>query len=362
VPRPPRPPRLDLALAGLLAALGGAEAAFSGDPRWPLPVAVFSALGFTLPLAFRVRAPLASFAIALAAWAVPSLLYGRWTDAFSFALALLLGLYSIGAHASASRSLAGVAAVGVIALLLLLEDPDTPDAAGFAFFLLVVGGPWAVGRLIGARRTREERDVRAAVDAERTRIARELHDIVAHAISVIVLQARGARHSFVNDPEDARRAVDAIERTATHALAEMRRLLAILREDVAADLAPQPSLAHLESLARDVRQAGVPVEVHVEGERRELSPGVDASAYRIVQEALTNILKHAGRARASGVVRYGSDLLEVEVTDDGAGAVDEHAGGHGLLGMRERAAVFGGSVDAGPLPGGGYAIRALLPL
>jgi signal transduction histidine kinase len=362
VRRLPRPSRPDLALAACLAALGGAEGALSADPRWPLPVAIVSALGFTLPFAFRVQAPLAAFAVALAAWALPSLAYGRWTDAFSFTLALLVGLYSIGAHASAPRSLAGVAAVAVIAVLLLLGDPDPPDAAGFAFFVLVVGAPWAVGRLIGARRGREAQEIRAAVDAERTRIARELHDIVAHAISVIILQARGARHSVGSDPDDVVSAVDAIERTATQALAEMRRLLAILREDAPADLAPQPSLAHLELLARDVRRAGVPVELRVEGVRRELSPGVDASAYRIVQEALTNTLKHAGRARASVVVRYRSDRLEVEVADDGNGPADEQVGGHGLLGMRERAAVFGGSVEAGPLPEGGYAIRALLPL
>jgi signal transduction histidine kinase len=178
---------------------------------------------------------------------------------------------------------------------------------------------------------------------------------------VIVLQARGARHSLTDDPDDARHAVDAIERTASQALSEMRRLLAILRADDAATLAPQPSLEHLEALAVEVRGAGLPVEVQVEGEPRGLSPGVDASAYRIVQEALTNALKHAGRARAVVTIRYGPDALDLEVADDGKGATNGD-GGHGLIGMRERAAVFGGTIEAGPQQGGGYVVRARLPL
>lgn len=162
----------------------------------------------------------------------------------------------------------------------------------------------------------------------------------SHAISVIVLQARCARHSMADDPDDARHAIDAIERTGSQALAEMRRLLSILRAGEAATLAPQPSLAQLEALAGEVRGAGLPVEVKVEGEPRELSPGVDASAFRIAQEALTNVLKHAGRARAVVTVRYGSESLELEVADDGVGSTNG-GGGHGLVGMRERAAVFG---------------------
>jgi signal transduction histidine kinase len=141
----------------------------------------------------------------------------------------------------------------------------------------------------------------------------------------------------------------------------MRRLLAVLRADEAASLAPQPSLAHLDLLAGEVRSAGLPVEVRVEGDPRDLAPGVDASAYRIAQEALTNSLKHAGRARAVVTVRYGSEVLELEVADDGAGA-EGNGTGHGLVGMRERAAVFGGSIQAGPGPEGGYVVHARLPL
>ena len=198
---------------------------------------------------------------------------------------------------------------------------------------------------------------------ERTRIARELHDVVAHAISVIVLQARGARHALSAEPEDARGAIDSIEETATQALGEMRRLLGMLREsDEEVALAPQPSLAHLDALVAHVRDAGVPVDVRVEGTPRELAPGVDLSAYRIVQEALTNALKHAGQARVRVFVRYGDDLLEVEVADTGAGGVNGGTPGHGLAGMRERVAVFGGELESGPRTEGGYAVRARLPL
>jgi signal transduction histidine kinase len=198
---------------------------------------------------------------------------------------------------------------------------------------------------------------------ERTRIARELHDVVAHAISVTVVQARGGRRMLDESPDEARAAFDAIERTSTHALAEMRRLLGMLREsDDDLALAPQPSLTRLDALAEQVRAAGLPVEIAVEGDPVELPPGVDLSAYRIVQEALTNALKHAGPARARVRVRYAQEELELEITDDGAGNGDGGGSGHGLLGMRERVAVFGGELEAGVNAGGGYALRARLPI
>jgi signal transduction histidine kinase len=179
-----------------------------------------------------------------------------------------------------------------------------------------------------------------------------------------VLQARGARHALDNDPNEARDAVDSIESTASGALAEMRRLLGMLRaDDETLALAPQPSLAGLEALAEQVREAGLPIELRIEGEPRELPPGIDLSAYRIVQEALTNVLKHAGpRASARVLVRYGEDQVEVEVADDGSGDADAEGGGHGLLGMRERVTVFGGAFESGPRPDGGFAVRAYLPL
>ena len=198
---------------------------------------------------------------------------------------------------------------------------------------------------------------------ERTRIARELHDVVAHAISVIVLQAKGGRRLLDSDPAETRVALDAIVESGEQALGEMRRLLGMLRRsDAEIAMAPLPSLRHLGLLAEQVSGAGLPVELDVVGEPAPLPPGVDLSAYRIVQEALTNALKHAGPARARVVVRYGARELELEITDTGRGAAAGNGGGHGLVGMRERAQLFGGQVEGGTRPEGGFAVRARLPL
>jgi signal transduction histidine kinase len=247
------------------------------------------------------------------------------------------------------------------------SDGTSMNVGGFLFFGFFMLGPFLVGVAIRMRREREhllvrEQDerARAAVAEERARIARELHDVVAHAISVIVLQARGARHA---DGAEREEALDAIESTGANALTEMRRLLHMLRaDDEAVAMAPQPSLEHLEHLVTQVRDAGLPVEVRVEGARRALPPGVDVSAYRIVQEALTNALKHAGPARARVSIRFGDDALELEIEDSGAGGGNGAGGGHGLAGMRERVAIFGGRLDTGPKAEGGYAVRARLPL
>jgi signal transduction histidine kinase len=217
-------------------------------------------------------------------------------------------------------------------------------------------------RLNEARLEVEKEEAEAAIAEERARIARELHDIVAHAISVIVLQARGARRVIHAEPDEASMALDAIERTGSQALGEMRRLLGLLREgDEELAMAPQPTLGRLDELVAQVRAAGLPVELSIEGKPMELPPGVDLSAYRIVQEALTNALKHAGPATARVAVRYVDTGLEVEISDDGAGSGNGSGGGHGLAGIRERVTIFGGDVEAGAQPEGGYAVRAWLP-
>jgi signal transduction histidine kinase len=251
---------------------------------------------------------------------------------------------------------------------VLLNDPDNVELGGILFFALLFATPWVVGRAIRQRRLREallereKAEAEAAIADERGRIARELHDVVAHAISVIVLQARGGRKLLDSEPAEAREALDAIERTASQALVEMRRLLGLLREsDAGLALAPQPTLERLDDLVERVREAGLPVEVAIEGTATELPPGVDLSAYRIVQEALTNALKHAGPATARVVVRYREDELVLEIADDGVGATNGDGGGHGLAGIRERVTVFGGNVQAGSHPEGGYAVRARLP-
>jgi signal transduction histidine kinase len=365
--------RADLALALGLAVVALAETTTADlADRERLPAAALAS-AMTLPLALRRVAPVLVLAVAAGAGVAASVAIAppSGDDPVAPALALLVAVYSAGAYSRGlAAAAAGVVAAG-LAVGVVLGDPEPVTWDGAAFFLAVFLAPWVAGRAIRRRRLREaelereaaelERLRAAAVAEERTRIARELHDVVAHAISVIVLQARGARYGDEREREDA---LGAIEENAAQALAEMRRLLELLRsDDDAVALAPQPSLAHLDALVSHVRAAGLPVDVRVEGEPRELPPGVDVSAYRIVQEALTNALRHAGPARAEVAVRYEHDAVEVEVADTGSagGARAGAAGGHGLAGMQERVAVFGGSFEAGPRRSGGFAVRARLP-
>jgi signal transduction histidine kinase len=222
------------------------------------------------------------------------------------------------------------------------------------------------GRATRLEREREER-ARLAVAEERARIARELHDVVAHAVSTMVIQTGGARQLVRSDPDDAEHSLLAAERTGREALQEMRRLVGLLRErGEQLALAPTPGMTELPQLLAQTQAAGLDVELTVEGEPRYLGPGIDLAAYRIVQEALTNTLKHAGRARARVIVRYGDRDLEIEVTDDGRGVDDPslngHEPGHGLLGMRERVTLYGGALRTGPIEGGGYEVLARLPV
>jgi len=187
--------------------------------------------------------------------------------------------------------------------------------------------------------------------------------VIAHSLSVMVVQAGAAEQVLRRDPERALGPLRAVQETGRRALAEMSRLLGVLREHgEEIGLAPQPGLGELGALVEGVRGAGLPVEFETEGERRSLPLGIELSAYRIVQEALTNARKHAGDARARVTLRYGDDALEVEVVDDGTGAGDSRDGGFGLVGMRERVAIFGGSLEAGRCPEGGFGVRARLPL
>jgi signal transduction histidine kinase len=212
-------------------------------------------------------------------------------------------------------------------------------------------------------RAREEL-ARRAVTEERLRIARELHDVVAHSMSIIAVQSGVGVHVLDSRPEEARKALVAVEATSRQALVEMRRLLGVLRQEAEprGSLAPAPGLAEVEALAVEVARAGVRVEVRIEGTPTQLPAGLDLSAYRIVQEALTNVVRHAGPATARVAVRYAPGQVAVEVVDDGRGADDQGGGGHGIAGMRERAALYGGTLEAGPLPGGGFRVAASLPV
>jgi len=335
--------------------------------------AIFVPLALLLPLTLlqRRQRPLAALALNMVAWVVIDLNSPINEDPVTLAIVLAIAVYSVGAYTENRRVVVGAAFVCSLSITGTIADANEGTLADFlgnaVFFFTIFGGIWIAGRAIRRRRARErelivERDegARAAVAEERTRIARELHDVVAHAISVIVLQARGARHAEGTERDEA---LEAIEATGANALTEMRRLLHMLRaDDESVALAPQPSLEHLELLVSQVRDAGMPVELRIDGARRALPPGVDVSAYRIVQEALTNALKHAGPARARVSVRYEQDALELEIADTGAGSANGGGSGHGLAGMRERVAIFGGRLDSGPRPDGGYSVRARLPL
>ena len=245
---------------------------------------------------------------------------------------------------------------------------------------LLVAGAWFLGNSVRARRLytetleaknreleRAQHDLaRQAVTEERLRIARELHDVVAHSMSVVAVHAGMGRMVAADDPAAAERALATIEATTRSALGEMRRLLGVLRSssgDEPAALGPAPGLADLDGLVADVRRSGIEVELRVHGHRPVVPPGVDLSAYRVVQEALTNVIKHAGPARATVDVRYTAAGVTVEVADDGRGAAAPALpGGHGLVGMRERTAVHGGELDAGPDPAGGFRVLARFPL
>jgi signal transduction histidine kinase len=217
-------------------------------------------------------------------------------------------------------------------------------------------------RALQAEREREIA-ARIAVAEERARIARELHDVVAHAVSVMVLQVGAVRHNLPQSLEEDRGALSSVEQAGRTALAEMRRLLGAMRADGEdMELAPQPGLESLDALLDEVGRAGLPVRLHVEGEQLALSRTVDLSAYRIVQEGLTNALRHAHASHADVTVHYEPDELEIEVRDDGAGSSTSDGLGHGLVGIRERVKIYGGAMTAGPGPGGGFVLRARLPL
>jgi signal transduction histidine kinase len=289
----------------------------------------------------------------------------------AFLFGVVITMYSAGAYAR-GRSLAIAAVLVGAAIPLAAIEPGQPvTASDIGFFIMFFGGPFVAGQVIRRRREREteletegEEKARAAVSDERARIARELHDVIAHAVSVVVLQSRGARKLLTPDQQETREALDTIERSASEALTEMRRLLTLLREqDEGLALAPQPTLRRVGTLVDRARAAGLAVELEVEGSLEELPPGIDVSGYRIVQEALTNAIKHAGHAHAIVRIRRDDQALAIEVSDDGTGDSDGDAGGHGLVGMRERVAVYGGRIEAGPrAAGSGFDLRVELPL
>jgi signal transduction histidine kinase len=359
-------------------------------------VAVALVLAQTLPLAWRRRHPL-----------LVSLVTGLATAGYGLApypdLAMpipiggVVGLYSVAAWGG-RRAALGSGAVAAVMVVVTMSLPRTDaDLVDAAFVSLALAGAWLLGdrarvqRALAAqlqeraqRLERERADeARRAVASERARIARELHDVVAHHVSMMVVQAEAGPVAVEHDPARAAGAFEAIAATGRQALAEMRRLLGMLRgeEEDAPSLAPQPGLAEVPSLVEQVGRAGLQVELVVEGTEEALPPGIDLSAYRIVQEALTNAVRHGGDGRARVVVRYGEHDLELQIHNgveppsaaaDPFRPADSPVGdrqirrsgrpGRGLLGMKERVALFGGELQAGPGPDGGFTVDARIPI
>jgi signal transduction histidine kinase len=370
---------LDGLIAIVACAVCELELALSDNIDGPHWVNAVAAAGVTLPVAWRRTMPLVIAPLMVAVVALEELLNGDLIEnTVTPVITFPLAVYSMGVLLDRRRAIASFSTTLVLlAVAVAASDNVTVDT--FVFFLLVVGGPFLVGRIVNARiqlarelrakASRLERDQaeaqKLAVAEERARIAREMHDVVAHNVSVMVVQASAARRMIDHDPARAREALTSVEQTGREALAEMRRMLDVLRvEDERAALAPQPSIDELESLIDIARQAGLKVDFELEGERRRVSSGVDLSAFRIVQEALSNTIKHAGAANARVRLRFGDDEMEVDVVDDGHGVRprDENGGGQGLVGMRERVAMLGGRLEAGYRANGGFEVRATLPL
>ncbi len=364
------------AVAGALEIWNGRDSADA--PESPVAVAMALEAGLTLTLLARRRFPFGAPAAMLVAGTAVSFVDGRLIPySFSGFLAALAATFLLGSLLDRRQALVGLGLALAAIVAIAGNDPDGASS-DFFFIPLVFVAAWLAGfgltRKLEHAQAAEQRarqlalvreaEAREAVAEERARIARELHDVVGHAVSVMTVQASGVRRLLNPDQEREREALEIVEQTGREALAEMRRLVGVLRRpEEAPALAPQPSLQHLDRLVRQAGDAGLPVEVQIEGRQGDLPAGVDLTAYRLVQEALTNAVKHANAKRAEVLVRYGEDVVELIVTDDGDGVPDEKAesGGHGLVGMRERVAVYGGELHAGPRPEGGYALHARLP-
>ncbi|MEJ5869264.1 histidine kinase [Pseudokineococcus sp. 5B2Z-1] len=368
-------------LALFLVVPAGASTGASGSAPWLLSLLLVA------PLAWRRTAPRVTFALVVLAGLLVLLVGDSRVPGL---VAVLITVHAVTAYGTrrdgrlvlVTGLLASGAAGARFALLpdgalVLSNDPVAAVAITGALCLLVVAA-WSIGQLSRVRVSHEaalterarlleaERDQQAviAAAAERARIAREMHDVVAHSLAVVVAQADGGRYAARADPAAAVRALETIAGTGRQALADMRGLLGVLREDGAARRTPQPGAGDLADLVEDLRAGGLDVRLEEHGERRPLPPSPGLAVHRIAQESLTNVLKHAGpRASAVVRVRWLEGAVALEVLDDGrgAGAAPAPPGGQGLVGMRERAALTGGSVEAGPAPGGGWRVRALVP-
>ena len=365
--RIPRPVAFDCVLAAVLLVAAELQIWLAGAAGYEV-VAASIAPPMAAAVAIRRLYPTLTGVVAQGSISGAFAIWGD-TQILGTSIAWLCALYGLTVWSSPRRFVAGTAFVLATNFAAAAGSAGSLDrSAPFAVVTFIV--MVLVRRVLGDRERRlqlaeRERDVaaREAVVEERARIARELHDAIAHNVSMMVVQAGAERQVLDPDHGSTREVLETIEKIGRGALTEMRRLVGMLRSDSADPLTPQPGLDDLSTLVAQVREAGLPVDLRVEGERRDLPVGIELSAYRIVQEALTNALKHAGDARATVHVRYGADSLELEIVDDGPGAPAPVAsGGHGLAGMRERVALYGGRLDAGRRPSGGFSVRVLLPI
>jgi signal transduction histidine kinase len=367
---------IDIGLPLVLAVVATIEVNMSSAIDVPWPIGALFALGSTLPLLWRRRAPLVVLVLVMASIAIADATYDIANNASSPFAGLLIAAYATGAYTSRRDGWIGGGLIGAMTLAMAVSNGE--DVIGDAVFIggilfavwgaaMIVRSRQELARALAARTVEleheREENAKLAVAEERARIARELHDVVAHNLAMLIMQAGGERRAIGDERPETTAVLETIEDTGRAAMAEMRRLLGMLRSpDDELALAPQPSLRYLDDLVAQVREAGMPVDLVIEGQPRPIAPGVDLSAYRIVQEALTNALKHAGPAQARVTVRYGRHELDIEITDDGAGGANGGPGGHGRVGMRERVALFGGNLATGQRLDGGYAVRARLPL
>ena len=317
-------------------------------------------LAQTLPAAWRRRRPVAVWLVVGTAAAIYGI--GNFPDTV-LDLGPPLVVYTVAAWCPRRTATAiGVAtAVAIFAALMGAGDADARDVS---FNVLLYALAWILGEVQRARRAGVDELARRAVTDERARIASELHDVVAHHVSMMVVQAEGGASVAGADPARAVEAFDAISATGRQAMSEMRRILGVLKDEGSdGALVPQPGLGAVDELVAGVRRSGLEVELQLEVRTRPLAPGLDLSAYRILQEALTNAMRHADARRLTVAVRYGDATVELEVADDGHGPATDvgTTGGHGLVGMRERVALYGGELRVGTKEGGGFAVVARLP-
>lgn len=378
LPQRLRPPLLDLLLA--LALVAVVETEVASEHLHPYAASVPLLALFVGVLAWRRRMPFLAVLVGFAAILISAAAGVSQHKPFSPILAVFVALYSLALYATPRRAAVGLVYVlgcAYLQIAFAMHFGESYGGTDFGFIAVLVLAPWLVGKAmrgriadmslleVRAEKAEREREQRAqeAAREERGRIARELHDVIAHSVSVMVVQAGAAEEVLRQAPERALEPIRAVQETGRQALAEMARLLGMLRRDgEELGLAPQPGLDDLETLVEQTRRAGLPVKLRVEGTPRPVPLGADLSAYRIVQEALTNARKHAGEASAAVTVRYGHEALEVEIVDDGSGSGNGDGGGHGLVGMRERVALFGGEFEAGPQLAGGFRVHARLPL